>query len=238
MKLDDITTALFVSLKDKIKTMKTNHLNLEQILTGMKDKPRRKLFDLAKELIGNAFEMVRTDPDNEFSPFIVLMDGISLKYSSTGTRLVLVLLGTMLNESIETLIIDEPEIGLSPRLQARFAQFLFDKEKRLEFCPHIKHVFIATHSHILLDRKVYSNNFVVRKDGNLVSCKAIDSVSDFHQLQFNMLGNDLEMLYLPAAIVIVEGDTDAMYCSKLVGYRIPNRKIAFIKGPGRRRGVK
>ena len=77
------------------------------------------------------------------------------------------------------------------------------------FCPHLKSLFIATHSHIFLDRSAYENNFVVTKRDKLISARQLNTASDLHEVQFNMLGNDLELLYLPAAIVLVEGEPGA-----------------------------
>jgi AAA15 family ATPase/GTPase len=209
-----------------------NELKLDQVLTGLKDRQRSKLFTTAEGLIGNKFVMERTDPENEFSPFHVLMDGENLRYGSSGTRLFLTILGILLDERFSTLLIDEPEIGLSPRLQSRLAGFLYDTAERAAFCPHLKQLFIATHSHIFLDRSAYANNFVVTKKDKLISARQLQTASDLHELQFNMLGNDLELLYLPAAIVIVEGETDALFGGKAVGFHVPRRKVAFVRAHG------
>jgi predicted ATPase len=209
-----------------------NELNLEQVLTGLKDRQRSQLFATAESLIGNKFVMERTDPENEFSPFHVKMDGENLRYGSSGTRLFLTILGILLDERFSTLLIDEPEIGLSPRLQGRLGRFLYNPAERAAFCPHIKQLYIATHSHIFLDRSAYANNFVVTKKDKLISARQVQCASDLHELQFNMLGNDLELLYLPSAIVLVEGDTDALFGSKTVGLHVPQRKIAFVRAHG------
>ncbi len=138
----------------------------------------------------------------------------------------------MLDDRFSTLLIDEPEIGLSPRLQARLASIFHSSTARADFCPHLKNVFLATHSHIFLDRTTYSNNFVVQKKGGEISIDQLQSVSDFHELQFNMLGNDLELLYMPSAIVIVEGESDAMFITKLASLQLSNRKIAIVRANG------
>jgi hypothetical protein len=209
-----------------------NELKLDQILTGLKDTARGKLFEAAKQLLGNAIEMVHTDPQNCLSPFQVMMDGQNLRYGSSGTRLLLTLLGILLDERFSTLLLDEPEIGLSPRIQARLARFLYGRTERAVFCPHLNELYVATHSHIFLDRSAYSNNFVVTKKDKLISARQVQTASDLHELQFNMLGNELELLYLPAAIVLVEGETDALYVGKVVGFNVPGRKVAFVRAQG------
>jgi len=209
-----------------------NELKLDQVLTGLKDSQRKRLFDTASALIGNRFSMERTDLENEFSPFYVSMDGENLRYGSSGTRLFLTVLGILLDERFSTLLIDEPEIGLSPRVQSALATFLYDKDRREQFCPHLKQLYIATHSHIFLDRTAYSNNFVVSKEGKIITAKPLHSVGDFHQLQFNMLGNELEALFMPSAIVIVEGESDAIFIGKVVQLHLPNRKVAIVRSHG------
>jgi hypothetical protein len=174
----------------------------------------------------------RTDPANTFSPFYVDMDGENLRYGSSGTRLLLMLLGILLDERFSVILVDEPEIGLSPRIQAVLARFLYDKEHRQQFCPHLRQLYIATHSHLFLDRGVFSNNYVVSKAGNIVSVKPVQSVGDFHQLQFNMLGNELESIFLPSAIVIVEGDSDVTFMTRVAQLHIPDRKVAIVRAGG------
>jgi len=209
-----------------------NELKLEQVVTGLKDAQREKLFKVCKDLLANEFSLKRTDPENTFSPFYVDMDGQNLRYGSSGTRLLLTLLGILLDERFSVILVDEPEIGLSPGIQALMARFLYDRERRQEFCPHLRQLFIATHSHLFLDRGVFSNNYVVRKAGNIVSLKGVESVGDFHQLQLNMLGNELESLFLPSAIVIVEGDSDVIFMTKVAQLNIPDRKVAIVRAGG------
>ena len=52
-----------------------NQLRLDQIITGLKNDQREKLFSVAKDLLGNVFSLKRTDQENEFSPYYVDMDG-------------------------------------------------------------------------------------------------------------------------------------------------------------------
>lgn len=153
-----------------------NDLQLQQIITGLKDTQREKLFDVCTKLLGNTFSLERTDPENTFSPFYVDVDGENLRYSSTGTRLLLSLLGILLDERFSVLLIDEPEIGFSPRIQAPLARFLYDNDQRRDFCPHLQQVYIATHSHLFLDRGVFSNNYTVTKTARTVCMNPVQSV--------------------------------------------------------------
>src|SRR5262249_55537217 len=98
--------------------------------------------------------------------------------------------------------------------------------------PHLKHLFIATHSHLFLDRRVISNNYTVEKRGDVVSVLPVRTIATFHILQFSMLGNDFESIFLPSAIVIVEGESDVMFLSKVITFRVPNKRIAIVRGEG------
>lgn len=209
-----------------------NDLQLEQIIVSLKDSQRNKLFDLCKTLIGNNFSLKRIDPENTFSPFYVDMDGENLRYGSSGTRLLLTLLGIMLNDRFSVLLIDEPEIGLNPGIQSVLAKFLYNDDLRNEFCPHLNKIYIATHSHLFLDRNTFSNNFIIKKKNSLITINPICSIGDFHQLQFKMLGNELESIFLPSAIVIVEGDSDVTFITRILQLHIPDRRVAVVRGGG------
>lgn len=212
--------------------MDDSQLKLEHAITHLKKAQREKLFRACEELLGNKFSLQRLDPDDDFSQFYVDMDGENLRYGSSGTRLLLTIIGILLNDSFSTILIDEPEISLSPRIQSNLAEILLDTDKRQEYFPHIRQLFIATHSHLFLDRAAFSNNFVVTKKGKSVSVETVQSVGDFHHLQFNMLGNDLESIFLPSLIVITEGDSDIVFLTKLFEIHFPEDKITVAKGVG------
>lgn len=209
-----------------------NYIDLGRILGGLKDKGREKLFALCGELIGNKFSLLKRDADNELSPRYVDMDGQNLAVGSTGTRLLMTLLGLCMDEKFSVILIDEPELGLSPRVQMVLAKFFGDSEQRAKYFPHLKSIVVATHSHLFLDRSNISNNYVVSKDAQTVSVRQLATVMDLHDLQFNLLGNSLEALFLPSAIVIVEGKTDKPYIDRLLRLQFPNRNVLAIEGQG------
>lgn len=159
---------------------------LEQAITGLRNTQRAHLFAICRDILGSEFSLKRTQPDNDFSPFYVEMDRQNLRYGSTGTRLLLTLLGTILNEQFQTLLIDEPEIGLSPKSQSAVANLLFDLDNRTRYWPHLQRVYIATHSHLFLDRRAIGNNYLVQRMGTKVTTRPVQSMSEFHQVQFNM----------------------------------------------------
>lgn len=223
---------LLHSLHTSQQNSENNDLQLEQVITTLKDSQREKLFQVCKELLGNEFTIKRSEPDNSFSSCYVDMDGENLRYGSSGTRLLLTLLGIILDERFSVILIDEPELGLNPRIQAILASFLYDHKKRQLFCPHLRQLFIATHSHLFLDNLTFSNNYMVTKVKNTIYTKQVQSYGDLHQLQFNMLGNEMESLFLPSAIVIAEGDSDVTFLTKVTRLHIPSRNIAIVRAGG------
>jgi len=193
-----------------------NFLDLNRILISLTDTQRQTLLDLCSELIGGKFTLQQVDPANKLSMHYVDVDGTNLGHTSTGTRLLMTLLGTCMDTRFSAMLIDEPELGLSPRVQQAFADFLQDPVARKDVFPHLANVYLATHSHVFLDRREPTNNFTVSREGKRLSVSQVQSVSELHQLQFNLLGNDLETIFLPSALVLVEGKTDHKYLERAV----------------------
>lgn len=209
-----------------------NFIDLGRILGALQDAKRNQLFELCGSLIGSKFHLKKQQDDNELSPRYVDMDGQNLSVGSTGTRLLMTLLGLCMDEQFEVILIDEPELGLSPRVQGKLAEFFADKVRRDQYFPHLKSIFVATHSHVFLDRWNISNNFTVERTGKDVTIRQVSSVAELHDVQFNMLGNTLETLFLPSAFVICEGKTDKPYIERLVQLRFPKRRVLVLEGQG------
>ena len=98
--------------------------------------------------------------------------------------------------------------------------------------PHLKQVAVSTHSHLFLDRRDISNNFIVSKNLNNVHLRQVNTMTDLHELQFNLLGNSLESLFLPSAIIVVEGKTDKPFIEKAVNFTYPDKRILVIEAQG------
>ncbi len=104
-----------------------NELTLDQLITSLKEPQLDSLFALVSELIGNKFSLRRVDPESKFSPYYVDMDGQNLRLASSGTRLLFSLLGLLLDQRFTTVLIDEPEIGLSPGSRIPLRRFSIKK---------------------------------------------------------------------------------------------------------------
>jgi len=62
-------------------------------------------------------------------------------------------------------------------------------------------------------------------------------MNEFHRLQFNQLGNTLESIFLPSAIIIVEGPTDFDYIDKSIQIIFPDRKIIVLSSSDIKRKI-
>jgi hypothetical protein len=206
-----------------------NPIKLENVITELTEEKLRQLFEVCGRLLGTKLSLKRRYENRPFSPFYVDIDGENLRYSSSGTRLLITLIGTALDDRVTTLLIDEPELGLSPRIQSALARVFFDVEERKKSFPNLKALYVATHSHLFLDRNTVSNNWRVAKDKKEVALTQVQTVSELHQLQFAMLGNELEALFLPSGIILVEGDSDVTFFSKIVRLHIPDRRVAVVR---------
>lgn len=202
-----------------------SQVKLEQIVGGLPDAELDKLLELCSDLIGEKFTIKHVDEGRRLSPFYVDMNGQNMRVASTGTRVLMTVLGVAVDSRISALYIDEPELGLSPKVQKTVATLLYSPESRAKHFPHLKQVVVATHSHLFLDRRAFSSNFNVQKADDVLTVKQVTSVSEFHALQFRLLGNDLESLFLPSAIVFVEGDADIIFLSRVISRRFPDRTI-------------
>jgi predicted ATPase len=209
-----------------------NYIDLNQILLGLNDTDRERFFHLVGDLLGSEITLQRVMPDNELSPRYIDIDGRNMSTASTGTRLLMTLVGICMDNRFETMLIDEPELGLSPRVQHALARFLQDPDERKKHFPHLRKVVIATHSHLFLNRRNIRSNYAVAKMGSDVTIDQVEDVAGFHRLQFNLLGNSLEDLFLPAAVVVVEGPTDLSYIDRVFRLRLPDRRITVVDSNG------
>lgn len=230
--LDQLEQQFISTVSQREQNYEQNFLDLTRILTNLNDAQRDKLLKLCSELIGGEFQLLQQDPANRMSMFYVDVDGTNLGHTSTGTRLLMTLLGTCMDSRFSAMLIDEPELGLSPKVQRAFSDFLQNAEYRKEYFPHLANVYLATHSHLFLDRVEPTNNFVVQREGANLTVTGVQTVSELHQLQFNLLGNDMETIFLPSAIVIVEGKTDYEYVRRLIELHLPSRRVTVIPAGG------
>lgn len=207
------------------------NVNFANIVQEMKDDEREDFFETCKSIIGLDIELKQVDEENKLSPYRISIEGRSLSLASTGIRLFLLIMASLYDRSISYLLIDEPELGLSPPLQEKLSNLFSDKNYFSKTFPHLKQIIIASHSNLFLS-KIVTNNFSVKRENEEIFLTKCESFADFHRLQFNLLGNNLESMHFPSAILIVEGKTDFSYIDAVIRLKLPNNRITVIESCG------
>ena len=207
-------------------------LNLQQAIAELTDEKRSQLIEIMENLLGSKMELKFTVPNNSMSQKYISVDGHNISYTSSGYRLIATLVTSLLDDDYDTFLIDEPELGISPEAQGQFSDFLFDEEIRRKYFAHIKTLILATHSTIFLDRRSITNNYFVEKEGDVIDIRRVQSINEINNIHFFLLGNRLETLYMPSAIVIVEGKCDYKYIKRVFGLRYENANISLIQANG------
>lgn len=202
-------------------------LNLQRAVSELSDVQRNKLIEIMGELLSSTMEIRHTVDGNSMSQQYISVDGHNLSFTSSGYRLIATLVTSMLDDEFEIVLIDEPELGISPEAQGYFADFLFDRELRKKHFPHVKSLIVATHSTVFLDRTEITNNYFVEKRADTVDVQQVKSVGDISKIHFFLLGNRFESLYLPSAIIIVEGKTDHKFVERVVATRFPGKQLSL-----------
>ena len=200
------------------------------VFVRMADEERNTLFKISSECLGEPVELVFKQPGNSLSSSFLQIGGTALAKCSSGSRMLIHLLSVLVSKRFKYVLLDEPELGLTPRIQNRIQRLLTSSGDGL--FEHIDHVFIATHSHIFLNRKRITDNFVVDRDGSQVSIKRIAKFNEFRNLQFTQLGNSFEQLQLPSGFIIVEGKTDFQFMNRMIQLRFPNNRINVMNANG------
>jgi hypothetical protein len=203
-------------------------INLQQAIAELSNSQRATLTEIVKILLGVELQIRDTVADNAMSQKYISCGGHNVSFTSSGFRLIMTLVTCLLDSEYDTFLIDEPELGISPEAQGILADFLFDREHRLKYFAHIKTLVLATHSTIFLDRKQISNNIVVEKNADEISLNRIGTQTEFNRVHFFLLGNRFETLYLPAAILIVEGTCDHKFIERMMTLHLPNSQISII----------
>jgi hypothetical protein len=121
---------------------------------------------------------------------------------------------------------------LSPTLQRKLANTIYDPSIREELFPGIKSLYVVTHSHHFLDHVCFDNNFSVSRSGLSVNLTKINSITESHDLVFNMLGDDLSSLFLPEVIILMEGDSDVIFLRKILSDIFPGVLISLVSCGG------
>lgn len=104
------------------------------------------------------------------------------------------------------ILIDEPELGLHADMQKKFFNVLKKISKGKG-----KQLFIATHSHLFLDRLQPRNNFKLKKNDYGFEVHRLNNQTDVFVAVYQMLGNSPGDVFMPSNFMIVEGESDKIF---------------------------
>jgi predicted ATPase len=203
-------------------------VNLQQAIAELSDEKRERLTEIIYALLSVKLEIRHTVDDNSMSQKYISCGGHNISYTSSGFRLIATLVTSLMDTDYDKFLIDEPELGISPEAQGILADFLFDRKHREKYFPHVKTIVFATHSTIFLDRKNIANNYTVEKKGDEIAVRKVETQMEFNDIHFFLLGNRFETLYLPSAIVLVEGKSDHSFIDRVLTLRYPGYLISVV----------
>ena len=203
-------------------------VNLQQAIAELSDSQREILVEIVRILLGVTLEIRYTVDGNSMSQQYISVAGHNISFTSSGFRLIATLVTSLHDRDYDTFLIDEPELGISPEAQGVFADFLFDRAHRARYFPHIKTLVLATHSTVFLDRRQIRNNYTVGKRGDEISVTQLKTQAELNKIHFFLLGNRFETLYLPSAIVLVEGKCDHRFIERVLAVRYPSAQFSVI----------
>jgi predicted ATPase len=131
---------LMQTFRDTVVNADSTPIDLAQTIAELSDQQRVHLLDLLLRLLNARAEILHVTPDNSMSQQYINVDGYNLSFQGSGFRLAAILLACMLNSDHSILIVDEPELGLSPEVQGVIAEFLYDQKQRERYFPHLRAV--------------------------------------------------------------------------------------------------
>lgn len=208
--------------------MDNSPVNLQQAVAELTDSQRDTLMEMVEYLLATKMEIKETIPGNSMSQKYIACNGHNISYTSSGFRLIATLLTSLLDTDYDTFLIDEPELGISPEAQGMLADFLFDRAHRQKYFPHIRTIVFATYSTVFLDRMNIANNYTVSKNGDEIDLNRVSTIGELNKVHFFLLGNRFETLYLPSAIILVEGKCDHQFVERAVSLRFPSAQVSVI----------
>lgn len=184
-------------------------------LLGLEDEDRERVIAWHNESFGR-LEVARASATNEFSAPRITIDGRLVSEQGSGSRAVLAVLVALINPRYEAVLIDEPEIGIEPQVQRRLAR-LIRQVSNGSNGVRAKQVYVATHSHLFLDRDQVTNNHVVTKDvAGFAQIQQVTSTDGLAALVYNLLGNSPGDLFFPDNVLIVEGPSDQIFLKRVI----------------------
>ena len=184
-------------------------------LAGLPNSARESVRAAHEEVFHHPIEFV-LDASNSLVPPTPTVANLRPSTEGSGSLSVLTMLCCIYDPVLKWIFIDEPELGLEPVVQRRLMRLFQGVARQDEGLPH-KRIALATHSHLFLDRSEIGNNRKLSIDeGGTVHVGRVRSRAELHQIVFEMLGNAPEDLFMPRAILIVEGRSDREFLTPVL----------------------
>jgi len=202
-------------------------------IVGLKKRDREILRDWHNKYF-EEMTWGRTDEDNDWEVPTIRIGGRIPGEQGSGSRAVFSLLVKLFDPKRPILAIDEPELSVEPPTQKKLFE-LFQIVSQGEGNLLKKKIFIATHSHLFLDRKNIKNNFVVKRTENNVEIEQITTRERMYEVVLRLLGNSPTDLFFPSNIIVVEGPSDKIFLKKVMNLledSLRSRNIVFHPAKG------
>lgn len=216
------------TLRTAKQNIDSSPFNIQQAVAELDNERRERLFEICGSVLGADLSLELASPNNEMSQRYISCNGHNFSFASSGVRLSVSIVTSLLNTDYSHFFVDEPELGISPEAQGLLANFLLNVENRRRYFPHLRSLVMASHSTLFLDTASIDNNYIVTKTGDAIDVRRLESLAEFNRVHFLLLGNRLENLFLPSYIVIVEGKTDAAFIRRSLELRFPDMTFSVI----------
>ncbi len=157
----------------------------------------------------------------------MIFEQVQVIFQGSGLRSILAILAALTDDTIQTILIDEPELSLEAGIQRRLRDLFYAASKLG------KQIIVSTHSHLFLNRRDFASNYAVTKEAAQVTIHRVASEKELLDITFRMLGNSVEDLFFPGNFLIVEGATDQIIAEKVMELKEVDRskiKVASASG--------
>src|SRR6266568_4790685 len=160
----------------------------------------------------------------------LLIDNHPITQMGTGARSLLMIIMALIHPDYTTVLIDEPELFLEPRLQKALRDLFIQKgiEKR---------IVAATHSHLFLNRgeDQYDHNFYFDDaTDTITNLNVTTTKTNLRDLTFRLLGASFDDLMLPENYLVVEGGSDYIFLSRVAqlidSVKATKLQTAYVQG--------
>jgi AAA domain, putative AbiEii toxin, Type IV TA system len=141
----------------------------------------------------------------------MIFEQVQVIFQGSGLRSILAILAALTDDTMQTILIDEPEQSLEAGIQKRLRDLFYTASSEQG-----KQIIVSTHSHLFLNRRDFASNYAVTKEHGQVNIRRVASEKELLDITFSMLGNSVEDLFFPGNFLIVEGATDQIIVEKVM----------------------